>query len=141
VIYGGCPMMMLRNAFPAMRRQIGGLLCCGAVLTGCSYISGPAPPPQPAPQPLPSPRQIIANSTDVLFDAAANPRNVTISELRRFDTVLGSEFGVCLRASVTDRGGKRHIATYVVFVSANRVTDRRRAQPADGCDREMYQPL
>ena len=135
-------MMTRCKASPALRRQIGGLLWCGAVLTGCSYISTPAPPPpQPAPQPLPAARQIIANSTDVLFDAAANPRNVTISELRRFDTVLGSEFGVCLRASVTDRAGKRHIATYVVFVSSNRVTDRRRAQPADGCDRETYQPL
>jgi hypothetical protein len=115
---------------------------CGAVLTGCSYISPPPPPPpQPAPQPLPSPRQIIANSTDVLFDATANPRNVAISELRRFDTVLGSEFGVCMRASVTNRAGKRHPATYVVFLSNNRVADRRRAQPADGCDREKYQPL
>jgi hypothetical protein len=135
-------MTMRRKALPALRRQIGALLWCGAVLTGCSYIApAPPPPPQPAPQPLPSPRQIIANSTDVLFDAAANPRNVTISDLRRFDAVLGSEFGVCLRASVTDRGGKRHIATYVVFVSSNKVTDRRRALPADGCDRETYQPL
>jgi hypothetical protein len=64
-----------------------------------------------------------------------------ISELRRFDTALGSEFGVCMRASVMDRGGKRHLGTYVVFVSNTRVTDRRRALPADGCDRETYQPL
>jgi len=135
-------MTMRRKAFSAMRRQFAGLLWCGAVLSGCSYIT-PAPPPpqQPAPQPLPVARQVIANSTDVLFDAAANPRNVTISELRRFDTVLGSEFGVCLRASVTDRAGKRHLATYVVFVSSNKVTDRRRALPADGCERETYQPL
>ena len=68
-------------------------------------------------------------------------RNVVISELRRFDTALGSEFGVCMRASVADRNGKRHLATYVVFVSNSRVTDRRRALPADGCDRETYQPL
>ncbi len=142
VIYGGCLMMMRRKILPGLRRHLGGLLCCGVVLTGCSYISPPPPPPpQPAPQPLPSPRQIIAHSTDVLFDAAANPSNVTISELRRFATVLGSEFGVCLRASVTDRAGKRHVATYVVLVSSNRVTDRRRAQPGDGCDRETYQPL
>ena len=126
-----------------MRMQIGGLLWCGAVLTGCSYIAGPAsvPPPQPAPQPLPVARQVIANSTDALFDVSANPKNVVISELRRFDTVLGSEFGVCLRASVTDLGGKRRTSTYVVFVSSSRVTDRRRALPADECDRETYKPL
>jgi hypothetical protein len=114
---------------------------CNAMLTGCSHLSPAPPPPQPAPQPLPAARQIIANSTDVLFDVATNPRNVAISELRRFDTVLGSQFGVCLRATVSDRGGKRRIATYVVFVSNDRVSDRRRATPADECDRETYQPL
>jgi hypothetical protein len=90
---------------------------------------------------MPVARQVIANSTDALFDASANPKNVVISELRRFDTVLGSEFGVCLRASVTDRAGKRRTSTYVVFVSSSRVTDRRRALPADECDRETYKPL
>lgn len=134
-------MMARYKAWPAMR-QIGGLLWFGLLLSACSSLSlTPAPPPQPAPQPLPSPRQIIANSTDVLFDANANPRNLAISELRRFDTVLGSQFGVCLRASVTDRGGKRRLATYVVMVSNNRIADRRRALPADECDRETYQPL
>jgi hypothetical protein len=97
--------------------------------------------PQPPPPQLPLARQVIANSTDALFDVNANARNVVISELRRFDTALGSEFGVCMRASVMDRGGKRHLGTYVVFVSNTRVTDRRRALPADGCDRETYQPL
>jgi hypothetical protein len=140
VIYGQGSMMMRRKAVFAMRKQIGGALC-GAVLTGCSYISAPAPVPQPAPQPLPAARQIIANSTDALFDVSANARNVVISDLRRFDTVLGSQFGVCMRASVTDRGGKRRLATYVVLVSNNRVADRRRALPADECDRETYQPL
>lgn len=134
-------MMTRRKAVPAVRKQIGAALWCGAVLAGCSSLTGPANVPQPAPKPLPAARQIIVNSTDALFDASANPRNVVISELRRFETALGSEFGVCLRASVTDRGGKRHLATYVVFVSNNRVTDRRRALPADGCDRETYQPL
>jgi hypothetical protein len=129
-----------------MLKRIGPLLCCGAILAGCSYANRlpsirDAPPPPPPPQQLPVARQVIANSTDALFDVNANARNVTISELRRFDTVLGSEFGVCMRASVMDRGGKRHLSTYVVFVSNTRVTDRRRALPADGCDRETYQPL
>jgi hypothetical protein len=30
---------------------------------------------------------------------------------------------------------------YVVTVARNRVSDRRRALPADGCNKEKYQPL
>ena len=72
----------------------------------------------------------------------ANPKNVAISNLRRFDTAAGSEFGVCMRATVTGQAGK-DIGTviYVVTVLRNRVSDRRRALPADGCDKEKYEPL
>jgi hypothetical protein len=127
-----------------MLRHGVALLCCGALLASCSTIMGPpdSPPPDPAPQPLPPIKQILANSTDVLFDATANPRNVAISELRRFDTAVGSEFGVCMRATVTGRSGKEiGNVVYVVTVIKNRVSDRRRAVPADGCDREKYEPL
>jgi hypothetical protein len=127
-----------------MLKQIGALLCCGLALAGCSYIMGkPDPrPPDPAPQPLPAVKQIIANSTDILFDPSSNPKNVGISEVRRFDSPLGSEFGVCLRATVNNKSGKDlGTVTYVVFVSRNKVTDRRRALPADACDHEKYEPL
>ena len=127
-----------------MLNQVGALLCCGALVTGCSSIMGPPDPrpPDPAPQPLPAVKQILANSTDVLFAATANPKNVAISDLRRFDTAAGSEFGVCMRATVTGQAGT-DIGTviYVVTVARNRVSDRRRALPADGCDKEKYQPL
>jgi hypothetical protein len=127
-----------------MLKQLGALLCCGALLTGCSYIMGPPDPRplDPAPQPLPAVKQIIANSTDILFAPTANPTNVAISDLRRFDTAAGSEFGVCMRANVTGQGGK-DIGTvvYVVTVARNRVSDRRKALPADGCDKEKYEPL
>ena len=127
-----------------MLKQLGALLCCGALLTGCATIIGPPDPrvPDPAPQPLPAVKQIIANSTDVLFAPTANPRNVAIGDLRRFDTAAGSEFGVCMRATVTGQGGKDiGTAVYVVTVARNRVSDRRRALPADGCDKEKYEPL
>ena len=127
-----------------MLKQVGALLCCGALLAGCSSIMGPPDPrpPDPAPQPLPAVKQIIANSTDVLFASTANPKNVAISDLRRFDTAVGSEFGICMRATVTGQSGK-DIGTvvYVVTVARNRVSDRRRALPADGCDKEKYEPL
>ena len=127
-----------------MLKQVGVLLCCGSLLMGCSYIMGPPDPrpPDPAPDPLPDVKQIIANSSQVLFSPTANPKDVAISELRRFDTAAGSEFGVCMRATVTGQGGKdigRQV--YVVTVSRNRVSDRRKALPADGCDKEKYQPL
>jgi hypothetical protein len=99
-------------------------------------------PPDPAPEALPDVKQIISNSTQVLFAPNANPKNVAISGLRRFDTAAGSEFGVCMRATVTGQGGKDiGRAVYVVTVSRNRVSDRRRALPADGCDKEKYEPL
>ena len=127
-----------------MLKQVGALLCCGALLSGCSSIMGsPDPrPPDPAPQPLPAVKQIIANSTDVLFAPTANPKNVAISDLRRFDTAVGSEFGVCMRATVTGQAGTElGTVVYVVTVARNRVSDRRRALPADGCDKEKYEPL
>jgi hypothetical protein len=127
-----------------MLKQVGTLLCYGALLSGCSSIMGaPDPrPPDPAPQPLPAVTRILANSTDVLFAPTANPKNVAISDLRRFDTAVGFEFGVCMRATVTGQAGT-DIGTvvYVVTVARNRVSDRRRALPADGCDKEKYQPL
>jgi hypothetical protein len=125
-------------------KQVGALLGCGALLAGCTYIMGPPDPrpPDPAPQPLPAVKQIIANSTDVLFAPSANPRNVAISDLRRFDSAAGSEFGVCMRATVTGQNGKDiGTAVYVVTVARNRISDRRRALPADGCDKENYEPL
>jgi hypothetical protein len=127
-----------------MLKQVGVLLCCGALLMGCTYVMGPPDPrpPDPGPEPLPPVKQIIANSTAMLFSPTANPKNVAISGLRRFDTAAGSEFGVCMRATVTGQGGK-DIGTlvYVVTVSRNKVSDRRKALPADGCDKEKYEPL
>jgi len=127
-----------------MLKQVGALLCCGALLMGCSSVMGPPDPrpPDPAPEPLPAVKQILANSTDVLFAPTSNPKNVAISDLRRFDTAVGSEFGVCMRANVTGQSGKDlGTVVYVVTVARNRVSDRRRALPADGCDKEKYQPL
>ena len=127
-----------------MLKQVGALLWCGALLTGCTAITGPPDPrpPDPAPQALPAVKQIIANSTDVLFAPTANPKNVAISDLRRFDTAAGFEFGVCMRATVTGQGGKSiGTVVYVVTVTRNRVSDRRRALPADACDKEKYEPL
>jgi hypothetical protein len=128
----------------AMRGRTGGLLLCAAVLAGCSSIMGPAepPPPPPAPEQPPNARQILAGSNDVLFDPTTNPRNVEIGELRRFDTVLGPQYGVCLRARVTNRQGQDLGAVaYVVTFARNRIADRRRALPADDCGREKFQPL
>ena len=127
-----------------MLKQAGVLLWFGALLTGCTYVMGPPDPrpPDPAPEPLPNVKEIIANSTQVLFAPSANPKNVAIGDLRRFDTTAGSEYGVCMRANVTGQGGKDlGRVVYVVTVSRNRVSDRRKALPADGCDKEKYQPL
>jgi hypothetical protein len=127
-----------------MLKRVGAIVWCAAALTGCSCIMGPPDqrPPDPSPQPLPPVKQIIANSTDVIFDASSDAKNVAISELRRFDSPGGSEFGVCLRATVTNKTGKNtSTVIYVVTVARNRISDRRKALAVDGCDKESYQPL
>jgi hypothetical protein len=125
-----------------MRGRIG-LLCCATLLTGCSILAPRDPPPlPPAPAPLPNARQILLNSTDSLFDPSAHPKNTAISEVRHFETAAGPQYGVCLRVSLTNRQGKPlgNVA-YVVIFDRNKIADRKRAEPADGCNKESYQPL
>jgi len=126
-------------------KRAGGLLCCGAILGACSYVMGPSDPrpPEPAPQELPVVRKIIANSTDQIFDASANVKDIVISTgIRRFDSPQISEYGACVRGSMTNRAGKdMGTVTYVVTVAHNQISDRRRATPADECDKEKYGPL
>ena len=65
-----------------------------------------------------------------------------MGSVRRLETPSGLEYGTCVKASVTGLGGKNvRVATYVVTVARNQVTDRRRATPEDECDSETYQPL
>jgi hypothetical protein len=122
-----------------------GLLGCGAVLSACSYVMGPPDPrpPDPAPEALPAVHKIIANSPDMIFDATANAKNIMISSgIRRFNTARISEYGACVRAAMSNRAGKdMGMVTYVVTVADNRISDRRRALPADECDQEKYEPL
>ncbi len=144
----------IKTQGPAMRKQIGILLCCGVILAGCSNALGilgdiglmgkaDPRPPDPTPQELPNVKSIIENSTDTLFDATANAKNVFISKaVRRFDSPQISEYGACVRASMSNRAGKdTGLVTYVVTVSENRISGRRRAVPADECDRETYEAL
>ena len=102
----------------------------------------PLPVEQP-PQQLPSARKIIENSRDILFDASANAKNITISTgVRRFDTAQVSDFGACVRANMTNRASKdMGLVTYVVTVANGKISDKRRAVAADGCDKEKYEPL
>jgi hypothetical protein len=126
-------------------RQIGSLLGCGLALAGCSYILGPTDPrpPDPAPQEMPAVKKIIGDNKSGLFDASANATNIVISTgIRRFDSALVSEYGACVRASMSNRAGKdMGVVTYVVTVAGSRISDRRRATPADECDKEKYEPL
>ena len=56
--------------------------------------------------------------------------------------MLGPQYGVCLRATVIGRGSKTlGTVVYVVIFDHNKIVDRRRALPADECDREKYQPF
>ena len=127
-----------------MRGLFCGLLGCAALLAGCSSIMGPSepPPPPPAPEPPPDIRQLLKSESSVLFDPTTQARNIVIGEPRRFDTVAGPQDGVCLRAQVMNRQGKPlGTVVYVVIVARGRIVDRRRALPADHCERDQYRPL
>jgi hypothetical protein len=120
------------------------LAACSGIFDMVSPVLGRGSPrpPDPAPERLPEVKKIIANSTDVLFDASANAKNVGVSDIRRFDTAAGSQFGACVRASITNKVGKEMgFVTYVITVANNQISDRRRATPADQCDNEKYEPL
>jgi hypothetical protein len=100
-------------------------------------------PPDPTPQEMPAVNKIIRDNKAGLFDASANATNIVISTgIRRFDSALVSEYGACVRASMTNRAGKDvGVVTYVIMVAGSRISDRRRATPTDACDKEKYEPL
>jgi hypothetical protein len=85
---------------------------------------------------------ILERNFKSLFEPSSNPRNVRMGGVRRFQTPSGLEYGTCVKASVTGLTGKNvGVATFVVTVAKNQLSDRRRATPEDECDGETYQPL
>jgi hypothetical protein len=124
---------------PRTTRRTGLAACLLTVLYGCTRAP---PPPSAVEQPLPALKPLLERNLKTLFEPSSNPRNIRMGSVRRFQTPSGLEYGTCVKASVTGLTGKNvGVATYVVTVARNQITDRRRATPDDECDSETYQPL
>ena len=133
-----------------MIRQAIIATCVAASLAGCSSAPMPweskvatAPPPlrptsQPDPQ-LPDAKAILERESSGFFDPTANAKNIAMSSIFPTQTAVGVLFGVCVRASVTNRNGHdMGTVFYVATFQHDHIFDRRRAEPADGCEKESY---
>jgi hypothetical protein len=102
------------------------------------------PSGDPPIQPLPNVKQIILANSGKIFDRSSNPKNLMISSgVRQIDVVGGtSQYGACVRANLTNVAGTDiGRVTYVVAVSKDQISDRRKAISSDGCEKEQYEPL
>ena len=124
----------------------GMLLICG-LAAGCSLgeVSGlweSKPPPEPSPPAVPPYREIISERLDEIFAASTAPRDVMISAARPARLPSGSAWRVCVRASLTGITGRETgPLTYVVFLSRDRIEDRRLAVADDQCQQESFDRL
>src|SRR5262249_18307755 len=87
--------------------------------------------------------QIIAASFREVFPETSSVRDVSISrEVRRTQWVDGPCWRVCMKADAKNMNGDYiGLRTYVVAIRRNKVFDRRRAEPEDGCESEKYEPF
>ena len=111
------------------------------LVMGPNEVRTSEPPP---PQQLPNVKQIIIANAGKIFDRSSNPKNIMISiGVRHIDVVGGTaQYGACVRANLTNVTGKdMGTVTYVVAVSKDQISDRRKAIPSDGCGKEKYEPL
>jgi hypothetical protein len=87
-------------------------------------------------------RQIIAQNLKTMFFESAKPRGMSVStRALRVTTAAGPAWGACLRGSFTSMADRPLTRTYVIVFKRNEIVDRRAATPADGCDKQRYEPV
>lgn len=121
-----------------MRKLPASLLVYALTLAACSRSPSP---PDTIPAPLPPVRKIIAANKATLFTDSTKPQNILVGGIRRFEFPGGSEFGACVKATVTSMSGGERNVTFVIIVSNEQILDRRRALPDDDCENEAFTPL
>jgi hypothetical protein len=120
------------------------------VLAGCGIADSRSPVPEfmrakesdpPPPEPPPDVKQLVRDRLDTVFVNTSNPREVRVSAPRR--DLGGSGWTACVRAELTSvMGGKPlGMETYRITVSGGVIMDRRRAEAADNCANESYEPI
>jgi hypothetical protein len=112
------------------------------LLAGCGATPQLQPPLAAQFDPDPPFRQIIAKQLDSIFGKDAEMHGVSISRARRGTTPANPDWRVCLRGTSKNIAGGIDTHTYAIFIDrSDKITDRRLAEPDDGCDQERYEPL
>src|SRR5882757_3733497 len=94
----------------------------------------------PSPEPPPDVRQVVRDKLDTVFVNTSNPREVRVSAPRR--DLRGPGWTACVKAELTSVMGKPlGMETYRITVSGGAIIDRRRAEAADNCANESYEPI
>ena len=136
-----------------MGRRINGvILAAGALmLSACGLADYRTPLPLPdflrakpndplPPEPPPDIRQLVREKLESVFVAQSNPQNVQVSQPHH--EVRGPGWTACVRAELTSATGKPlGEETYRIAINSGVIIDRRRAEPADSCVSETYQPI
>jgi hypothetical protein len=92
------------------------------------------------PEPAPDVKQMVHDRLDSVFVTTSHPREVRVSAPSR-DT-QGHGWTACVRAEVDSATGKPlGSQTYRITISDGTIIDRRRANAADHCDSENYEPI
>jgi hypothetical protein len=119
------------------------------VLAGCGIADSRSPVPAfmrakasdpPPPEPPPDARQLVRDKLDMVFVNTSSPREVRVSAPRR--DLQGPGWTACVKAELTSVMGKPlGMETYRITVSGGVIIDRRRAEAADNCANESYEPI
>jgi hypothetical protein len=116
------------------------------LLAGCGIADSRSPVPEfmrakvsePPPEPPPDVGQMVRNNLDSVFVNTSYPKKVRVSPPRRD----GQAWTACVRAEVTSVNGKPlGDETYRVTIGSGMILDRRRAEAADSCASENYEPI
>jgi len=134
----------MRSRLPYWLVPVAVLLsACSMITDVLDKVSPHAEERPPPPDPEPDYRPIIAASFREVFPETSSVRDVSISrEVRRTQWVDGPCWRVCMKADAKNMNGDYiGLRTYVVAIRRNKVFDRRRAEPEDGCESEKYEPF
>jgi predicted small lipoprotein YifL len=136
-----------------MRRRINASISLALALAlsacGLAEYRSPLPLPDfmrakpsdpPPPEPPPDIRQLVRDRLDSVFVTQANPQRVQVSQPRH--ELRGLGWTACVKAELTSANGKPlGEETYRITINNGVVIDRRRAETADACASETYQPI
>jgi hypothetical protein len=134
-----------------MRRVIiQAALVAGGVLAlaGCGIADSRSPVPEfmrgkaseTPPEPPPDVGRLVRERLDSVFTTTSYPHHVQVSP--PLHDLHGLGWTACVKAELTSVSGKPlGTQIYRITISSGAIIDRRRAEAADNCSSESYQPV